>query len=123
MTEIATPRRNIIAEQVVGRRLSAVTFVLDYIQLQFDPPPILNALTPVRVVCGGRSARFGDELFRNLICEQIPKTIKSVSLVDEQSLRLILDDDSEIAISLRREDYRGPEAVVLYGTNHVCVVI
>ena len=34
---------------LVGEDQSGVTFVRDYLQLQFNPPPLLNALTPVTV--------------------------------------------------------------------------
>ena len=35
--------------ELVEAELSGVTFVRDYVQLQFDPPPILNLYTPVTV--------------------------------------------------------------------------
>jgi hypothetical protein len=112
-----------ISQHVVGRRLSAVTFVLDYIQLQFDPPPTINALTPVTVRSGNRRAISGDEDFRNLLCEQIPKTVRSVSLEDGEALVLSFEDASTISLSLRKQDYVGPEAVNVYGRDHLYIVI
>ncbi len=95
---------------------------MNYVQLQFDPPPTINALTPITVRCGGRSAATGDEPFRNLICEQIPKTVASVSILDSEALTFSFEDDSTIAISLREEDYVGPEAVNIFGTDNFWVV-
>jgi hypothetical protein len=101
----------------VGRRLSGVTFVMNYVQLQFDPPPTINAYTPITVRSGGRTAVSGDDPFRNLICEQIPKTVKSVSLVEGESLSFCFDDDSVVSISLREEDYTNAEAIDMFGID------
>jgi hypothetical protein len=40
----------------VGEDLSGVTFVRDYLQLQFNPPPMINAYTPVQI--GGHHTYF-----------------------------------------------------------------
>ena len=115
--------RDVIAEHLVGRRLSGVTFLMDYVQLQFDPPPIINALTPITVRAGGRTAISGEDSFRNLLCEQIPKTVHSVSLVSGEELTLAFEDTSTISLSLRKEHYVSPEAVNFYGPNHLCVIL
>jgi hypothetical protein len=36
-----------LLEQLSGRRFHAVTFILDYVQFQFDPPLTINAFTRV----------------------------------------------------------------------------
>jgi hypothetical protein len=110
-------------QHIVGRQLSAVTFVMDYVQLQFDPPPGLNALTPITVCSGERTASSGDESFRNLLCEQIAKIVASVSLKDEESLSFTFEDGSIISLSLRPEDYVGPEAVNIFGAGDSIIVI
>jgi hypothetical protein len=112
-----------IREHVVGRRLSGVSFILDYIQLQFDPPPTINALTPVTVRAGAKQAVQGDESFRNLLCDQIPKIVTSVQLLHETALIFSFIDGSEISLSLRPADYVCPEAVNIYGKDHICIVI
>ena len=114
---------DLLRQHVVGRRLSGVTFVMDYVQLQFDPPPGLSAFTPITVRSGGRTAFSGDESFRNLLCEQIPKTIASVSLKDEESLSFTFEDGSTISLSLRQDDYVGPEAVNIYGAGQYIIVL
>jgi hypothetical protein len=112
-----------ISHQVIGRRLSGVSFVLDYIQLQFDPPPTINALTPVTVRSGDRQSVQGEEPFRNLLCNQILKTVASVRLQQEEALTFEFADGSEISLSLRPSDYVCPEAVNVYGKDHFCLVI
>jgi hypothetical protein len=123
MTNVRQDNQNTIRQHVVGRRLSGVTFVMDYIQLQFDPPPTVNALTPITVCAGGRTAVSGDEPFRNLLCEQIPKTVTDVSLVDGEALTFGFEDGSTISVSLRQEHYVCAEAVNVYGRDHLCIVI
>jgi hypothetical protein len=118
-----TDVKNVISQHLVGRRLSGVTFVMDYVQLQFDPPPSINALTPITVRAGDRAAISGDESFRNLLCEQIPKTIRSVSLSDGEELILTFGDGSTISLSLRKEHYVCPEAINFYGPNHLCIIL
>jgi len=112
-----------IRQHVIGRRLSGVTFVMDYVQLQFDPPPTINALTPITVQSGRQTATSGDESFRNLLCEQIPKTVIGVSLVDGEALTFSFQDGSTISISLRKVDYVCPEAVNVLGPDNLCIVI
>jgi hypothetical protein len=56
---------------LVGEDLSAVVFVRDYLQLQFNPLQILNVYTPLTVQCVEKVATFGDEKFANLLIGQI----------------------------------------------------
>jgi hypothetical protein len=41
-------------QQLVGEQLSGVTFVMNYLQLQFNAP-LMNVLTPLSVSCGGKT--------------------------------------------------------------------
>ncbi|MDI4231443.1 hypothetical protein OZ411_01270 [Bradyrhizobium sp. Arg237L] len=75
MNELSKP-----FEAIVGEKLSAITFVLDYWQLQFDGPTI-NALSRLEVSAGETSLRDGHDQFRNLICDQIGKIVASVALL------------------------------------------
>ena len=111
-----------IREWVIGRRLSGVSFVMDYVVLQFDPPPTINALTPITVRSGERTAVSGEESFRNLLCEQIPKTVVSVALIEEDSLTFAFEDGSRISLSLLAEDRQGREAVNVVGRDHFFLV-
>ena len=56
--------------RLVGEQLSAVSFVMDYLQLQFDPY-LLIVLTPLAVHTGERSYRLGDSAYRDALCERI----------------------------------------------------
>jgi len=100
--------------------LSGVTFVRDYIQLQFNPPPILNAYTPVTVSVGGRSATLGDEAFANMIIGQINKYVKSVDVQPDVVIAIHFEDTSIVSISLRPSDYRGRRRSICLSATMVC---
>jgi hypothetical protein len=109
-------------EAIIGEKLSAITFVLDYWQLQFDGPTI-NALSRMEVSANGLVLRDGHDQFRNLICGQIG-VVATVTLVQPEAFTIILEDHSLIKISLKWEDYRGPEAMIFYGRNlSPCIVV
>src|SRR6185369_1096156 len=88
------------SKQIVGEQLSGVTFVMDYLQLQFNPPPIINVYTPLSVFSHGDFVRSGDDQFRNRLCEQITKIVKSVDVVRGDALKITFQDSSVIAASL-----------------------
>jgi hypothetical protein len=99
--------------QLSGRRLHAVSFVLDYVQLQFEPALTISAFTRVSVPPNGESvAGDDDDQFRNLLCAQISKEVGLVTVRDAKSFDLTFDDGSGVSISLRPEDYVGPEVAV-----------
>jgi hypothetical protein len=95
---------------IVGAELSAVVFVRDYVQLQFDGP-ILTAITLPVIVTAAGPVRAGERGYRDALCEQIGKEISSVSITENDSIKITLFDNSTIVISLRPEDYRSAEAV------------
>jgi hypothetical protein len=103
-----------IFQELLGESLSGVTFVQDYLQLQFNPPPVLNVYTPVVVASGGQSARFGEAAFANLLIGQINKSVISVGLIAQESLSIGFEDDSAIVVSLLPGDHVGPEGLSLF---------
>ena len=120
---MASQAESELAHQIVGGQLSGVTFVSDYLQLQFNPPPIINAYTPVRVRVQGKSLVSGDDQFRNKLCEQITKAVKSVVIRSEEAFEITFEDDSMISISLKPSDYRCAEALEFHGRDKKWMVI
>jgi hypothetical protein len=90
---------------------------MDYLQLQFNPPPTINAYTPVSVSSGGKTYVSGNDQFRNRLCEQITKIVKSVIIRSEEAFLITFEDGSVISISLRPSDYTGPEALEFIGRD------
>ncbi len=108
---------------LIGEDLSGVTFVRDYLQLQFNPPPLLNAYAPVHVRSGESFSRFGEEHFANLLIAQIDKVVRDVNVALGDALTIRFEDNSEIAISLRLEDMVEGEALVFHGRHNRFVVV
>jgi hypothetical protein len=108
--------------QIIGEKLSAVVFVLDYHQLQFDGPSF-TILNPITVIAGGSSVVVGEDQFRNHLCEQIAKIVSCVVFREGDALIIEFEDGSMISVSLKEEDYVGPEAVIFHGHNDLCAVV
>ena len=105
-------------DDIIGEKLSAIGFILDYYQFQFDGPSF-DVLTPVTVILSSAHARSGDDQFRNLACGQIAKVVRSARLRAGEAIVIIFEDDSQILFSLKDEDYPGPEAVIFRGKDGV----
>ena len=95
--------------RIVGEQLSAVSFVMDYLQLQFDAY-FLTVLTPLVILVGEQSYRLGDLPYRDALCERITHIVKEVTLSADH-LRIGFDDGAAFDISLKEEDYVGAEAI------------
>jgi hypothetical protein len=95
--------------RIVGEQLSAVVFVQDYLQLQFDGPT-LTLLTRISVrSSGGEAVAEGAAGWRDALCGQITRIVKAVR-INEGDLVVDFADGSAISASIRPEDYRCAEA-------------
>ena len=111
------------AHHFVGNDLSGVVFVRDYVQLQFNALPIVNAFTPITVIgSDGSSTVRGSLQFANLLIAQINKVVHSLAFVPDSHLSFRFQDGSEINVSVRPEHYVGPEAVNLVLPNGGLIV-
>jgi len=94
---------------VVGKQLSSVEFVQDYLQLHFDGPTLTLFVWPV-VVLAEQEAHFGEVGYRNALCARIGRKVTEVSMDEDQAMVVHFDDGVSMTISLRPEDRTGPEA-------------
>ena len=92
-----------------GSQLSAVTFVQDYVQLQFDGPT-LTAITTPRVHRLNESFEWGMPEYRNVLCERIWKLVRRAFSIEGEEIKIEFEDGSSISISLKPADYRAAEA-------------
>jgi hypothetical protein len=106
---------------VVGEYLSAVTFVMDYVQLDFNGV-CLTALTLPTVQASGRNWVAADQGWRDQLCERIGVIVRSAS-TNAEEIGIDFDDGSRISVSLRAQDYRGPEAINFDAPGQPMVVI
>jgi hypothetical protein len=100
--------------ELAGRQLTAVTFLWDYLQLQFDGP-CLNVMNTMAVSSQGQTAKTGDDQFRDLLCGHMGGgQVRAVDMSVAQ-VSIEFPDGGRIAVLLGGEDYSGPEAIYYYG--------
>jgi hypothetical protein len=97
-------------QALIGEQLSSVTFVMDYWQLAFDGHG-LTVFNPAAVTGPDFHVEDRDERFRNRLCERISHKVVGVAFRSGNCLTISFDDDGVIEVSLRQQDYRGPEAI------------
>ena len=96
-------------QRIVGRSLTSVVFIHDYIQFIFDGP-ILTTLTLPRldhagIVVSQHCAGYCDGL-----CSQIGLTVSSACVTSE-GVSIQFENQAELSVSLLPADYVGPEAI------------
>lgn len=106
---------------LLGLELSAVVFVRDYIQLQFDGPVLTVVTTPEIETTTGilRSGQLG---FRDALCDQISHTVKSVDLKAGVVIGIAFTDGGELLIPLQPEFPTAAEAITLDIGNDFIVI-
>ena len=85
-------------DELIGEDLSGVTFVRNHLQLQFNPPLVLNVFTPVMIRSKGVEAKSGEQAFANMLIAQINKFVPNIDFRADDALRLTFDDGSSIVI-------------------------
>jgi hypothetical protein len=101
-------------ERLVGRDVSSVCFVRDYIEIVFEELK-LTCYTPPTVHSSGsdRSTTIGAPGYRDTLCEFIGKHVQS-AVEKPREISVQFDDSGGFIISLRCEDSVGPEAAMLH---------
>jgi len=110
MTNVPTnPTLAEALEKIVGSALSSVTFVADYVQLDFDGPNLTAYTLPI-VRLGSQHIEWEQPGYRDALCGQIGRRVERVA-VDDQHVSVMFEDSAAISISLLDGDYTGPEAL------------
>jgi len=105
---------------IIGEELSSVEFVRDYVQLRFDGP-VLTVLTPPTMQVDGEVYPWARLGFRDALCAQIGHAVAHVSCYSD-ALAIEFNTGSVFRISLRDEDYTGPEALMFTAAGKYWVV-
>jgi hypothetical protein len=100
---------------LVGSRMYSVTFILDYQQLAFDGPDTeqhaINTYSRTRVGVGDSWFVSGEPGYRDALCNRVGGIVRIAGTDDaEKQIIVTFADDAIISISLRPEDFTGPEA-------------
>lgn len=107
---MVTKDNKIIFNIPTGRELSAVVFVRDYLQLQFDWATMTINIFPL-IEVEDKTYKFGDSDYRNKICEQIGKKVNEIY---EENERVIISfaDSSNISVLREMNILDLPEVIV-----------
>jgi hypothetical protein len=95
---------------LVGRRVSSVEFVQDYVQLRFDGPRLSAYVSPV-VDLPAKRLRHDAPGYRDELCARIGRAVVLGEFRDGEGLWRRFDDGVVVEISVRDKDYTGPEAL------------
>jgi hypothetical protein len=99
---------------IIGEKLTAVTFIHDYVQLQFDSSLGLTALSTPSVYLGGSTLTLGDHGYRDALCARIERRIIGANVTEGEEIKIEFDDRSCISVSLMSSQRSGPEAAVFH---------
>jgi len=99
-----------ILKVIEGGRLVAITFVMDYVQLQFDDG-LLTLFTWPTVKIGSVTFKWKDIGFRDALCELITHEVVSTSVREHDAVKISFDNLAAVDVSLKEADYRCPEAL------------
>jgi len=102
------------SEILIGRELSAVEFIRDYVQFHFDGPRVVAITNPI-ISVGTVIYKWGQPGYRDALCDCITAKVQSASISEGEKFYLEFEQKVCITISLKPEDYVGAEAVILYG--------
>ena len=105
---------NILHSNICGNKIVKVIFIHDYIQLVFDNNSVLNLNNKVTIDLSDnqpdcRTSLMLDDV--NLIENNI---VKNIIIKSNEYFKIILTNDICIEMSMRHEDYNGPEAFEFY---------
>jgi hypothetical protein len=84
---------------LVGEKLSSVTFVMNYLQLDFDGNQFTCYVWPV-VINGGKEYHFGEPDYRNSLCSLIAQVVKQTSGEEKKFFTLEFENGARLTVSL-----------------------
>lgn len=97
-----------VLHNLVGRQLSAVVFVRDYLQLQFDGGVLSLYVWPSIELCEVRLTH-GQPGYRDLLCDQIGKVVSDIR-DNREGIALDFVGGSVVRALFRELDGHLPEA-------------
>jgi hypothetical protein len=97
--------------QLIGRQLSSIEFVQNYVQVRFDGITI-TALTFPSIMIEGKVYKSEMRDYKNTLYSLIGYTVTNFTFAQEDKLELILLDNIALTMSLRAEDYVAADAII-----------
>jgi hypothetical protein len=108
---------------IVGEYLSAVTFVMDYLQMDFSGNRFNMYCWPV-VTISQKSLTHTERGYKNAICSLIGETLTEVEEYFDTGLMLQFANGASVCLSLRVDkDFPGPEVAEFSGASNKSSII
>ena len=101
---------------LIGEQLSAVIFVVDYLQFDFNGSRLTVFSRPVVEIRGHRE-RFPEHGSRDALCSLIQQEVTGASARDGDSIEIIFRSGAHLLISVKPGTYDGPEAATFSHPN------
>ncbi|MEO0398138.1 MAG: hypothetical protein AAF224_01800 [Pseudomonadota bacterium] len=98
-----------VLSRLHGRQLSAVVFVQDYMQFQFDGPVLTTYLCPLLILKDG-VLTYDDTGYKDSICDCIGSIVVDTFDEPDHRIGVVFENGAALQISLQAEDQIGPEA-------------
>lgn len=95
---------------LIGRELSSLEFVRDYVQLRFDGP-CLTAITDPTVHVRDKVYKRNDMGYCDEMCSLIGLPVTYTTLIEGKMACIKFSEEKSIQISLMPGDYVTPEAL------------
>lgn len=89
---------DILRETLVGRQLSAVTFVMDYFQIHFDDNRLTSYSVPVASI-----EKETIPSFRDRLCAFIARDVTFAEEIEEEAVHIVFGSFGRISIPLTEE--------------------
>src|SRR5258708_4920869 len=103
-------------ERLIGKSVSSICFLPDYIQVVFEELILTCYTNPVVFISEERTDYRMPE-FKDKLCMLIGKSVQSAAEKFRDGLAIYFDDGDSITISLRFEDASSVEAAMLSEQN------
>ena len=101
------PRTDI--RNLIGEKLSAVSFVMDYLEFHFNGP-VLRTLTHPVLATGEARVAFEDPGYRDALCLLIGQTVRDLGVKDGHVIEVVFDSGQILRVPLDEKSKASPEA-------------
>ncbi len=103
---------------LIGEKVSSVTFVMNYLQIDFEGNRFTFNIWPM-ITVDNIDFKFGDTLYRDKLCSLIFKIVSGIELIDNEKLIIAFDESNRIYLSLdpNNPEISGPEIAYFSDIN------
>lgn len=96
-------------ECLVGEPVSAVSFVMDYVEFHFNGP-ILRALSNPIIESSGSRLTFGEPGSRDALCSLIGTEVEAIDVREGDAIEILMASGQKLVVPLDEGRRTGPEA-------------